>query len=1423
MADLLELQTQTGTFNFDACASELNAVCAEFCSIERPFQTVSSLAGRHCWINAPFSMLTAILQHYLLLKALSPENVTACILVPRWPGAPWGTLLTGMQRVKSYPEGYPLFEQKNSDGTSKVMSGIPWPVDVYWDKAYAPHKLAGLTGLEPLTMTFKGVVSGAPGTVAMDSQASHCFINKAFVQSHGIIRTPVHRMVELADGSHTQLQAECQVYLRIPSVKRGVHYVRKVRCYEVDMGSNFDLILGDDWLKHEKVDLLYSTSECVLHRSGLHLRPICKQRATAGRPDQPEPQHPATEADPLQSDGEDEAHQDGPQRRPPVLLSAIEARRLLHRAVCKRQPLKWFMVNVVDDGVAPHVKAPVPGQQADGTGPPDEEAEKQKILQSIPAHVSPGVRGVLEKYWHRFAARKGLPPDRGIAHLIPEEPGSRPVYRPPYRLSPLEIAEVERQVKELLLLGLIEPSNSPYGAPILFVGKKDGSLRMCCDWRRLNSQTIKSRYPLPRIDHLLDQLFGSALFTALDLTAGYHQILINPEDVPKTAFTTPFGHYQFKVMSFGLCNAPATFQQVMNKVFAPLLGKGVLVYMDDILIHAANSDEHCALLEQVMVILTEHDFYCRLPKCEFEQKELQYLGHIVGAEGVKVNPAKTRVVEQWPTPRSVREVRSFLGLANYFRRFVQGFALLTAPLVRLTRKGLVWHPDTWDDKCQKSFDGVKHALTHAPVLALPDFSRPMEVICDASLTGVGAVLMQDGNPLAYESKRLDDAQVKWTTTEQELWAVYHALTLWRCYLEGVKFTVVTDHNPLVHLPTQPNLSRKQARWVEYLQRFDFRWEYRPGRINVADPLSRVFEEAAQNLPLETGQNPLQLNALTLAVMTRSRKQPPPPPQNPPKPAKRKRGQTAGPSVDSPLLGATGGSAGASPGRDPDSLVVGVTTDAPLPGPLVGSTEDDRMLTLMQSGYASDPWFAEAANTQPLTHRDGLWWFGHRVVVPDAAGLRQGILYELHDAPYSGHPGVSKTLKAVQAMYWWATWRKDVENYVLACPSCQRNKASNQKPGGLLMPLPIPQQLWDSVSMDFISQLPRTPARENCKQGYDAILVFVDRLSKMVHLVPTFTTVTAIGTARLFASAVFARHGLPKDIVTDRGSVFTGKFMTELLRLLGTKHNRSTAFHPQSDGQTERVNRVLEDMLRHYVGDLRHSNWDECLPAAEFAINNAFHESIGTTPFRLVYGRDPRLPLSIPSTSKVPSAAQFADQMSQGLMAAKRCMQAAQKRQKAYYDAGRRHVEFQEGEEVLLSTKNIQLKRSGDVSSTPKLMPKWVGPFKVTAVVGNGAYKLALPSTLQIHDVFHVSLIKPYRNDGRVQPPAPTIVAGEKWYDVDHVLAHRERKRGKGMSREYLVSWKGYGSEHNSWEPEGSVKELHAWRDYWESLGLEPPV
>jgi transposase InsO family protein len=958
------------------------------------------------------------------------------------------------------------------------------------------------------------------------------------------------------------------------------------------------------------------------------------------------------------------------------------------------------------------------------------------------------------------------------------------------------VTEVETQIKELLKQGFIEPSSSPYGAPIIFVKKKDGTLRMCCDWRKLNAQTIKSRYPLPRIDELLDALQGATCFSSLDLQSGYHQIRIDPSDAPKTAFTTPFGHYQWNVMSFGLCNAPSIFQSTMNKVLAPLLRKGVLVYMDDILIYAKTPEEHARILDQVLTLFREEELFVKLSKCDFEKTELKFVGHIVGKDGIKVDPDKTKVVNAWPTPTTVKDVRSFLGLANYFRKFVQGYSSLVEPLTKLTRKELVWNNQTWDSACEKAFQGVKTALTNAPCLIMPDpEGGPYEVICDASLVGVGAVLTQGGRPIAYESSKFTKAELNWTTTEQELWAVVHALKTWRCYLEGVHFIAVTDHNPLIHLQTQANLTRKQARWSQYLQQFDFEWQYRPGRTNVADPLSRV--------PNATPVNPVRLNAVSLQVLVTR--------------VTRAQAGAQKPSYrNEQPEGETHASKRKRAAKRKEHRPVAA------PAPAAATTELAQpildLLTQLQLGYESDAWFSQAQNieTEKLRQEGGLWKTQcGQTVIPDAPGLRQEILYELHDAPYSGHPGVQKTLDAVKRLYWWPKWAADVQQYVQTCACCQRNKPLNDKPLGVLHPLPIPRDKWESVSMDFITQLPQT----NGTTRYDAIVVFVCSLTKMVRIAPTTSDVTAEGTALLLLDNVWRHHGVPQTLITDRGSVFTSHLFAEFMRLMGTKHNKTTAYHPQSDGQTERANQTLETMLRHYVGGRAHGDWDTCLTAAEFAINNSFTPSIGTTPFLLNYGRELRLPVTV-SPSQAPKPQEWADRMIFGLADAKRHLRLAQERQKKLYDKGRRDVTFMVGEQVLLSSKNITLRRIGDKTSTPKLMPRWIGPFPIQEVIGKkGAYRLTLPPHMRAHNVFNVVSLKPFHSDGRTQQPQPILVDGEEEFVIDKIVDHRKR----GRSYQYLVRWQGYGPENNTWEPQRALDDTEAFETYWRSIGYEPPI
>ena len=1102
------------------------------------------------------------------------------------------------------------------------------------------------------SMTFIGYVNGAKARVLLDSGASNSFLSLDFSRRLGVCGNGLQSVVELGGGEHTLITTgSVRVTVRLDNCHT------RWPCDVLDLNTNYDLVLGRDWLRSHRVLLDFGDGAAYLHKGNrcYTLYGICSAEPSSV----------------------------------PPLLTAMQLKRKLRSG----DECLLAQVTVVD-GDASEVEFP--------TEMKDLAIEFKDVFQSPPA---------------------GLPPARNIGHTIPLEPDSHPPFRPIYRLSPLEYAEAKAQIAEYLSKGWIEHSSSPYGAPILFVPKKNGQLRMCVDYRALNKVTVKNRYPLPRIEDLFDKLRHATVFSSLDLAQGYHQIRITDADVPKTAFRTPFGHYQWRVLSFGLTNAPATFQRLMNDVFRSYLDDFVLVYLDDILIFSRSVEEHKDHLRKVLTTLQQHQLYAQPAKCHFFKDEVAYLGHMVGKGQLRMDPKKVSAVQDWNVPQDVGQLRSFLGLTNYFRKFLKNYSAVVAPLTRLTGKTKQWQ---WTTECQKAFTMVKEMLVKAPVLVLPDFSKPFTVVTDASELGIGAVLLQEDHPVAFESRKLSSAEQAYSTTDKEMLAVVHALRTWRCYLEGVCFTVITDHNPNTYFQTQQHLSRRQARWSELISSYKFDFLYRPGKTNLADSLSRQ----------PVGPAPVvELNALR----------------------KVHRGQAA-------------------------------------------------LTSLIKQGYRQDPWFKQVNNLKNLKQVTGLWYRGTAIVVPDYKGIRTDILYEVHSSKYAGHVGISKTRLAMATKYWWPKWGRDVDQYVKRCDACARNKVPTDKPGGLLQPLPIPESPWEEVSMDFITQLPPT------KMGHDAILVFVDRFTKMVHFAPTNTDVSAIETARLFTEHVFRLHGQPKSIVSDRDTRFTSTFWRSLMENLGTQLKLSTAFHPQTDGQTERVNRTLEQMLRMFISPAQ-DNWHELLPILEFACNNAVHSSTGQTPFFLNYGRHPSTPLDRGfGRDHVPAAKDYTVAMQEAQRDARAYLLKAQQRQKSYADTRRRELIFAVGDKVLLSTKNLRLATPG----SRKLLPRYVGPFEVIQRVGEVAYKLALPGTMKIHNVFHVSLLARYDATGPCQPPPILLPDGSEEYEVERLLDNRVRRTGRSSKRtnEYLIKWSGYGHEHNTWEPASNIPDALI-EEYWE--------
>ncbi|GJY39250.1 putative reverse transcriptase domain-containing protein [Tanacetum coccineum] len=414
----------------------------------------------------------------------------------------------------------------------------------------------------------------------------------------------------------------------------------------------------------------------------------------------------------------------------------------------------------------------------------------------------------------------GLPPTRQVEFQIDLVPGAAPVARAPYRLAPSEIKELSEQLKELSDKGFIRP--------------------------------MKNRYPLPRIDDLFDQLQGSSVYSKIDLRSGYHQLRVREEDIPKTAFRTRYGHYEFQVMPFGLTNAPAVFMDLMNRVCKPYLDKFVIVFIDDILIYSKNKEEHEEHLKQILELLKKEELYAKFSKCEFWIPKVQFLGHVIDSEGIHVDPAKIESIKDWTSPKSPTEIRQFLGLAGYYRRFIEGFSKIAKPMTKLTQKKVKFE---WGDKQEAAFQLLKQKLCSAPILALPEGSEDFIAYCDASKKGLGAVLMQREKVISYASRQLKIHEKNYTTHDLELGAVVFALKIWRHYLYGTKCTVFTDHKSLQHILDQKELNMRQRRWLELLSDYDCDIRYHPGKANVvADALSRKEREP-----------PLRVRALVMTI------------------------------------------------------------------------------------------------------------------------------------------------------------------------------------------------------------------------------------------------------------------------------------------------------------------------------------------------------------------------------------------------------------------------------------------------------------------------------------------------------------------------------------------------------------------------------
>jgi hypothetical protein len=566
----------------------------------------------------------------------------------------------------------------------------------------------------------------------------------------------------------------------------------------------------------------------------------------------------------------------------------------------------------------------------------------------------------------------GLPPERDVELMIELKPGTAPISRRSYRMPPNELAELKTQLQDLLEKGFIRPNSSPWGCPAIFIKKKDQTLRMCVDYRPLNEFTIKNKYPLPQIDILFDQLTGARVFYKIDLRSGYHQIRIRPKDIPKTAFTTRYVLFEYLVMSFRLTNAPAHFTYLMNSVFMPELDIFVVVFIDDILIYSKNEEEHAKHLRIVLTHLREHQLYAKFSKCAFGLEEIQFVGHVLSAKGIVVDPSKVKDILEWKPSTIVHQVRSFHGLAGYYRRFIPDFSKIVKPITGLLKNDKKFD---WSSKCNEAFEQMKVLLTTAPVLAQPDIEKPFDVYCDASGSGLGCVLMQEGRVIAYASRQLRRHEEHYPTHDLELAAVVHAFKIWRHYLLGNICHVYTDHKSLKYIFTQLELNMRHRRWLELIKDYDLEIHYHPGKANVvADALSR--KASCHCLRVRTPDITLcqEMEKLNLGMIQHE-------------------------------------------------TLIQLKLESVLLQRIIDAQRINKVMKHIHEKI-------EASKANCFRKDDqGIIWFNDRIVVPKDAEVRQQILDEAHLSRYSIHPGSTKMYQDLKQHYWWTKMKIEIARYV----------------------------------------------------------------------------------------------------------------------------------------------------------------------------------------------------------------------------------------------------------------------------------------------------------------------------------------------------------------------------------------------------------
>lgn len=1023
-----------------------------------------------------------------------------------------------------------------------------------------------------------------------------------------------------------------------------------------------------------------------------------------------------------------------------------------------------------------------------------------------------------------------LPPLREINHRIPLiTEDARYFYHLPKcaeALKPLLMAKIQRYLSANWWI----QSTASQAAPMLCIPKKDNGLRTVVDCRKRNENTVKDVTPFPDQEQIRMDVARAPVRSKIDLSDAYEQIRIEPEDVPKTSFATVYGTMLSNVLQQGDCNGPATFQRLMTHVFRPYIGIFVHVYLDDIFIFSDSIEEHEEHLRIVFNTLRKHQLYLKASKCDLYSESMDCLGHLIDNRGLHADSDKMARIREWRPPRDYEDVQKILGLIQYLAHFMPDVSSFTGPLAAIVRNG---HSFEWRPIHQRCLDSIKLLACKSPILQPidPRRSDPIWLICDASKSGVGAVYGQGPTwkscrPAGFMSKKFTDAQRSYRVFEQETLAILEALMRWEDKLLGRFINIVTDHESLQYLKSQPRLSLRQTRWMEYLSRFSYDIHYEKGEENiVADALSRYYafdvegevhpfdDYVGVDVRLDREGEDLPFDRLAEYKNMRVGPGPGDVPKKPRGLVTRNELRAMKPVVTD----------------DEDiEAVPAISALSPLNTKM---SEDRTFLQSVRQGYASDTTFNKImANPDHYAHFsvvDGLLFTKNprgdsvlcipRVVVGKRR-LTERVIEQGHTL--LGHLGSRKTDDYIRRWYWWPTLRRDIEKYCDSCGVCQTTKTGNQLPPGLLHSLQVPKRPWGSIAMDFVGPLPTS-------EGFDFLWVIICRLTSMLHLVPINTTTKASELAWIFVREIVRLHGLPDDILSDRDARFTSKFWKEVHRLLGNRLLMSTAFHPQTDGVTERANRSVIQVLRAIVKPDQ-SDWVSKLPLVEFALNSSVSKSTGFAPFELVQGTMPRMIQAIGPPRALPGVQQFAEKAVDNLIQAHDAIIDSRVHQTYHANKKRRHEDrhkgadkpLQKGELVYLSTENLSL----PTKRARKLVPKYIGPYRIIdGDSSSSAYTLELPPDLKkrgIHPKFHVSRLRRHEpNDSILFPHRDTQVfydmgtSDDQEWLVDSISAHG----WNGKTLLFHVHW---NLGDDSWEPVANVDELAALDEYLEALGTD---